>query len=151
MSLQLIHLLVKPMKNYPSISSYEGSIMANAYVFHKYDGSNLRFEWNNKRGWYKFGTRTRLFDTSDHTFGTSIQLFIDKYESSLEELFKENKTKKAIVFCEWFGRKSFAGKHLSDDRKELIILDFCLDNHGFFPLKDFVQLPFHTAELLWKT
>lgn len=44
-------------------------------MFDKIDDSNLHFEWNRKRGWHKFGTRTRLFNEADWQFGRAIPLF----------------------------------------------------------------------------
>lgn len=43
-------------------------------AFDKLDGSNLRFEWNKKQGWYKFGTRNRMFDRSDKVDVLEIRL-----------------------------------------------------------------------------
>lgn len=133
------------MKSYPSISVYDGSTMKDAYVFVKYDGSNLRFEWNNKRGWYKFGTRNRLFDSNDPIFGGAISIFLNKYDG-IEKYFAKKNTKKAIVFTEFFGRNSFAGKHCPSDKKDVVILDICLDNQGFMDLDEFLQLPIDRAE-----
>jgi hypothetical protein len=64
--------MVAPREDIPSIprefSEFE------AYVFDKLDGSNLRFEWKRKGGWYKYGTRHRLFDATDPGFGSAIEL-----------------------------------------------------------------------------
>lgn len=52
------------MKQYPSINgqiSYEFPV----YVWDKLDGSNIRAEWSKKNGFYKFGTRERLLDSTD--------------------------------------------------------------------------------------
>ena len=41
------------MKEYPAIAQSIGTAvreLPNAYVFDKLDGSNLRFEWNKKKG-----------------------------------------------------------------------------------------------------
>ena len=66
------------MKQYPEISgSNKAPIGAQCLAFVKYDGSNLRWEWSPKKGWYKFGTRTRLFDHTDEIFGEAIPLFQD--------------------------------------------------------------------------
>ena len=47
------------MKSYPSIPKFSfGDI--KLHTFDKLDGSNLRFEWTKKKGWYKFGTRSWL-------------------------------------------------------------------------------------------
>ena len=49
------------MKQYPSISHDIRSVQA--YAFDKLDGSNIRAEWHPKKGFWKFGSRTRLLGT----------------------------------------------------------------------------------------
>lgn len=68
------------MKQYPSINSSNGQSFKEfvADVFDKLDGSNLRFEWSKKQGWYKFGTRHRLFDNTDPVFGWRFQGILEK-------------------------------------------------------------------------
>jgi hypothetical protein len=62
------------VKEYPSIQT--GCVQRfRAHIFDKLDGSNLRFEWTKKRGWFKHGTRTRLFDETDPVFGGAIAMF----------------------------------------------------------------------------
>src|SRR4051812_37683249 len=100
------------MRDYPSIV---GSGLApkgeHCHVFVKYDGSNLRYEWTKKNGWWKFGTRKRLFDRTDPVFGLAIDVFLDKYAGELERIFKSDKAFRGVneftVFCEWFGMHSF--------------------------------------------
>ena len=60
------------MLTYPSIDSIGTSRIergVSCFTFVKYDGSNLRFEWNKKNGFHKFGTRRELFDHSHPIFG----------------------------------------------------------------------------------
>lgn len=153
------------MKSYPTIPVYDGSVMKDAYVFLKYDGSNLRFEWNIKRGWYKFGTRNRLFDENDKTFGSAIKLFKEKYcapqfqdnvdflgykqgkypdgsEISIERYLKDvYNAKRCIVFAEYFGKNSFAGQHNPSDKKDIKIIDLVVDNKGFMDPTEFIKFP----------
>ena len=51
------------MKEYPSIP-YRIHGDLDIIAFGKYDGSNIRAEWSQKKGFYKFGTRKRLLDES---------------------------------------------------------------------------------------
>lgn len=115
------------MKPYLSIPHVDEADGRHCYAFVKYDGSNLRFEYSAKRGWYKYGTRSVLFDRSSETYGPAIQFFLDKYGSGLERVFKTSKPfKKAesvIVYAEWFGAKSFAGQHVEGDPKDLVLFD----------------------------
>lgn len=71
------------MKTYPSIPRSTGQSFQeyDAYVFDKLDGSNLRFEWSRKKGWVKYGTRRRLFDTTDPVFGEAITLFHEVWDA----------------------------------------------------------------------
>jgi len=144
------------MKQYPSIphvASYHGLFCS---AFHKYDGSNLRFSWTKKRGWHKFGTRTQLFSDSEPTFGSAIKIFNETYADGLAKVFIDNKlfrnTQEIIVFGEFFGAKSFAGQHLPDDPKQLVLFDVNIHKKGFLGPDDFVDTFGHlkTAELVYR-
>lgn len=102
------------MKEYPSIPHSGGTSfreLPNAYVFDKLDGSNLRFEWNRKKGWHKFGTRTRLFDQTDWQFGRAIPIFQATLAEPLAKIFTAQRWDQCIVFAEHWGPSSFAGSH----------------------------------------
>jgi hypothetical protein len=58
------------------------------YVFDKLDGSNIRSEWNRKRGFDKYGTRARLLGVDDEIFGEAIPLINSKFVEPLHEVFK---------------------------------------------------------------
>lgn len=145
------------MKTYPSIP-HSGSIKQNelCHVFVKYDGSNLRFEWSKKRGWYKFGTRKLLFDASHPIFGTAIELFLNSYADDLEKVFNTSKNLKnsneIIVFAEWFGAETFAGHHLPNDPKKLVLFDVNVHKKGLMSPREFLNEFGHLeiAELLDK-
>jgi len=145
------------MKHYQSIPHARKSPCMNrkCYGFVKYDGSNLRFEWSSKRGWYKFGTRKLLFDRTSAQFGSAIDLFLNKYGSPLEQIFRTHKglrnTQQAIVFCEWFGSKSFAGWHEPGDPKTIVLFDVNIHKKGMLGPKEFLDTFGHleVAECLW--
>lgn len=132
------------MKLYPSIP-HSGSIDKKdlSHVFVKYDGSNLRFEWSKKQGWYKFGTRKLLFDSSHPIFGTAIELFRQRYADGLEQVFNTSKKFKnlnnVIVFAEWFGAETFAGQHLPNDPKNLILFDVNIHKKGLMSPREFLD------------
>ena len=143
------------MKSYPSIQKSSVAPKGKGcYVFVKYDGSNLRFEFSKKRGWYKFGTRNHLFDRSDPVFGSAIDLFIGRYGGDLEEIFRKEKLFRGIdniiVYAEWFGAKTFAGMHVQDDPKEIVLFDVNPITKGLLGSKDFLEIFGHlrVAELL---
>jgi len=113
------------MKTYPSIVTLNKnkSEPIEMWVFDKLDGSNLRFEWHRKRGWGKFGTRTRLFDRTDPTFGCAIDLFLNKYSEDLERIFRKQNFEETTVFCEFWGQSSFAGQHVESEPKNVTLFD----------------------------
>ena len=58
------------MKTYPKMDYWnKGKFGEYSYSFIKYDGSNLRFCWNRKRGWYKFGSRNVMIDKNTPILG----------------------------------------------------------------------------------
>jgi len=114
------------MKTYPSIGGPSSGHHKPCYAFVKYDGSNLRFEWSKKRGWYKFGTRKTLLDENHPIYGPAIPLFLQKYGDGLEAVFGKEKlfrgVENVIVYAEWFGSQSLAGMHKPWDHKRDIVL-----------------------------
>jgi hypothetical protein len=132
------------MKSYPRIQYFnQGLFGEDIYAFDKLDGSNIRAEWNPKRGWYKFGTRNTMIDERDLQFGEAITLFLNKYGDSLPKLFRTNKSYKRIesfvVFAEYVGEQSFAGRHNASDPKDIILFDVNQYKHGFVTPKNFVE------------
>lgn len=83
------------MKAYPSISK-DIRTDVNIFAFDKLDGSNIRAEWSKKKGFYKFGTKTRLLGTDDPIFGEAIGLIHKTYGESLTKVFKDEKYERAI-------------------------------------------------------
>lgn len=134
------------MKSYLSIPGI-GEPAGRRYVgkscvaFYKYDGSNLRWEWSKKRGWYKYGTRTRLFDHTDLQFGDAVELFQDTIAKSIEQRIKLNHPRqdRAIVFTEYLGENSFAGNHEEDDEKTLVLFDVNIHRKGLLSPDDFLE------------
>jgi len=80
------------MKEYPHIPGVKKVEWgAPCFAFKKYDGSNLRWEWTRKRGWYEFGTRQHLFDKTDTTFGCAIDIFMDQFSELLTKIIIDDK------------------------------------------------------------
>jgi hypothetical protein len=130
------------MKTYPSIKGPSKAPHQPCIAFYKYDGSNLRFEWNRKIGWVKFGTRKRLFDESDPDFGSAVSLFKDTLAQDLESIFRKHyrDDKVATAYCEFFGENSFAGAHEPNDPKRLVLFDVEIYKKGFVSPRDFVNI-----------
>jgi hypothetical protein len=127
------------VKSYPSIPKGIGS-EGVLHTFDKLDGSNLRFEWTKKRGWFKFGTRKRLFDVTDPVFGEAIPLFHERLADPLEEIIVTQGWSKVVVFAEFWGARSFAGLHEPDDPKFLTVIDVSPHQKGILDPKEFVKL-----------
>ena len=145
------------MKSYPSIPSSVGTSFfeMTAHVFDKIDGSNLRFEWTAKSGWYKYGTRNRLFDETDEVFGTAIELWKNTSGAELEKVALTNKWKHLLAFAEFHGPNSFAGYHDPADPKQLTIFDIAVNKQGFLDPRDFLaycghlNIPRYLGKIHW--
>lgn len=133
------------MKTYWSIDGpSKGHKGKPCYAFVKYDGSNMRFEWSRKRGWYKFGTRKTMIDHTSKVFGPCIPMFLEKYGDGLENVFKTDKLfrgiQSVVVFSEYFGSQSFAGMHRPwDEQRDIVLFDVNLHKKGFLGPKQFLD------------
>lgn len=128
------------MKSYPSIMRVDpNGCDQEFYTFDKLDGSNLRFEWSRKTGWYKFGTRKRLIDKNDPTFAPAIPLFMETLADPLAEIAHNNKWINIVAFAEFWGKKSLAGRHIADDPKFLTLFDVSIYRHGMLGPKEFLE------------
>jgi hypothetical protein len=124
------------MKSYPSIERFKREPI-KLHTFDKQDGSNLRFEYSKKRGWYKYGTRKRLFDETDPIFGEAIPLFHNTLADEIEKVLRADR---AVVFGEFVGEKSFAGLHEKGDPKKIFIIDVAIYKKGIMPPDEFLDL-----------
>lgn len=129
------------MKSYPSIPSSVGNSLFDfhAHVFDKNDGSNLRFEWTRKKGWYKFGTRNRLFDHTDPIFASAIPLWQNTTGLALEQVARDNKWDHLLAFAEFWGPTSFAGLHNLEESHQLSLFDICINKKGISGPKEFLN------------
>ncbi len=113
-------------------------------MFDKLDGSNIRAEWSKKRGFYKFGTRTRLVDETDIFFGKTPQLIQEKFGEDLAKIYRDNKYDRAIAFFEFHGPESFAGSHAEDlSNNTVTLIDVCPYKKGILPPKEFIKIYGH--------
>lgn len=140
------------MKEYPTIPQAVGTAfreIPDAHVFDKLDGSNLRFEWNRKRGWHKFGTRSRLFDRDDWQFGRAIPIFHRTLAEPLARIFSVQRWDQCVVFAEHWGPSSFAGNHHeprtnrpldADEAMRLDLIDVAPHRQGILGPAEFVRL-----------
>jgi hypothetical protein len=128
---------------YPSIEGPTFSFLdAPSVAFEKYDGSNLRFFWDQKGGWHSTGTRYRWFKAITPMFGPAVEMFHLQYAKGIVETlrrFKEYRgVAELVAFCEYFGPSTFSGLHKEDEPKRLVLFDLYLPGRGFVLPKDFI-------------
>lgn len=126
------------MKEYPSIPK-DIRTEVPIYAFDKLDGSNIRAEWSKKRGFYKFGSKTRLMGEDDKILGESIKLVRDKYESDLSTIFVKEKWDVITCFFEFYGPNSFAGHHDLTEKHDVTLFDVNVYKHGLLNPNEFVD------------
>ena len=139
---------VNTMETYPTIP-HLGGVRNNKWTrryqdlsficFDKADGSNIRAEWNPKRGFYKFGRRHGLLDDSNPFLLEAPELIKSKYGEDLDRIFREQRWQGAVAFFEFFGPNSFAGSHEKEPH-EVLLIDLKIHRHGYIDPKDFVRL-----------
>jgi hypothetical protein len=129
------------MKMYPSITK---DVRKDVYIyaFDKLDGSNMRAEWNSKKGFYKFGSRTELIDRTS-PFNGAITLIQEKYSESLSKVFKDNKWSDALCFFEYWGPSSFAGSHNFEEKMDVTLIDVNPYKQGILTPDEFLKLFSH--------
>lgn len=127
------------MKHYPSITK-EVRQDVRIIAFDKLDGSNIRAEWNSKKGFYKFGTKNQLMDANSKPFGIACPMIKDKYEADLAKVFEKYKWKDAICFFELHGPSSFAGQHNFEEKLDVTLFDVNPYKEGILFPEAFVSL-----------
>jgi hypothetical protein len=127
------------MKTYPSITK-EIRHDIYIYAFDKLDGSNIRVEWNSKKGFYKFGTRHQLIDEKTMPFGRAIPLIREKFEQDLTMVCKEQNWKDALFFFEYWGADSFAGNHNFEEKMDATLIDVNPYKEGILVPTEFIKL-----------
>ena len=132
---------IPAMKAYPSIKQFRADRHADfvGHTFAKHDGSNLRFEWSRKQGWFRFGSRRRLLEREHPTFGKSMAMFEDGFAETFERFATENEHDSIVVYCEFWGPKSFAGEHEADDEHVLTPIDVAIYKRGLLATDCFVE------------
>lgn len=130
------------MKQYESIDYYTKFLGFQIIAFDKLDGSNLRFEYSQKNGFYKFGTRKIMIDETSE-FGIGIKLFLDKYSEELTKVFKSKSYRDTQVFtcfAELIGTKSSFGQHdFENDTFDIVLFDIDQHKKGLIPPKQFIK------------
>ena len=138
------------MKPYPSIPT---KIRADVpiYAFDKLDGSQIRAEWTPKAGFASFGSRKRALESSHPWLGEAIALVRDKYEAEVHRVLAARKVRSAVLFLEFLGPGSFAGRHAYEP-PDVVLLDVATFGRGLVPPDEFLEMFGHldTAKLLYR-
>jgi hypothetical protein len=131
------------MKQYPEIKYYGDYWNLPVIAFEKIDGSNMRFEYSHKRGFYKFGTKGEMINRQSTPFGFAIDLFLDKYEKNLTEIFHSKTYRNSLAFvcfAELYGFKSEFGQHqFGNDVFDITLFDVSEYKHGLIPPRQFLN------------
>lgn len=133
------------MKSYPKIDGVNASDKwgEHCHAFYKYDGSNIRAEWSRKRGWYKFGTRKQMIDKSTPFWSQAISAWESQLADPLDRIFREDKAYKncqsVVAFAEFFGESSFAGSHVEEEVKKIVLFDISPHKMGMLPPDKFIR------------
>lgn len=131
------------MKSYDSIEYYGKHWGLPVLAFDKLDGSNLRFEYSHKRGFYKFGSRKMMIDSNHEQFGFAVRLFLEKYADWLSSVFTDKQYRNVqsfVCFAELIGTQSAFGQHNYDsDTFDIVLFDVNAHKRGLLPPKEFVD------------
>jgi hypothetical protein len=108
-------------------------------AFDKIDGSNIRVEWSDKQGFYKFGSRTRLIDEDTYMLGESINLIMENFADDLAAKFLKRKWNRTVAFFEFHGENSFCGSH-EDEEHKLTLIDVNVYKRGILEPEQFIDV-----------
>lgn len=117
------------MLEYPSIPNSSKAPRAEMIAWDKKDGSNFRIKYTPKQGFCLFGTRTQLIDENTAFWSKMVAVFREKYEKDFLNRFKSKDYRdyrEVIVFGEFGGPNSFAGRHDPEDKYDITFFDILL-------------------------
>ncbi len=142
---------------YPKIPGSKNAPSGRCVAFEKYDGTNLHWDWDHEFGWVTFGTRRDSFhlDTTGvaefHAAHPGLDdapaLFQRDLAAPLETVLRARvfyDSTRISVFTEYVGPRSFAGMHVRDDPKRLVLFDVQTAAGLLGPeqlVRDFAELP----------
>ncbi len=127
------------MKEYPTID-LSPRYGEQVYIFDKLDGSNIRAEWDKKKGFWKFGRRHGLLDDTNLIIKNAEGLIQSKYSDTLSAIFRDQRWQKIVAFFEFWGINSFAGNHSDTDVHNVTLFDVSIDKKGILEPREFVKI-----------
>ncbi len=130
---------------YPKIPGPANCPLKQCVVFEKLDGTNMHWKFTPGIGWTHFGTRRTQFSLDDNgivEFGKTHpeiseapHLFLRSMIGIVNAPICLNEI---ILYTEFLGNNSFAGSHLSSDRKKLVLFDALINGRILDP-KSFID------------
>ena len=126
------------MKIFPSIRQSRKPF--KAHIFDKLDGTNLRFSWNKKEGWYEYATRTRPLPADHKLYQIGYEIFLNKFADKIVSVASRNNWKRLDVFFEFYGENSFAGRHYLNEKQTISMIDLAPNTRGFLNPLEFLEL-----------
>jgi hypothetical protein len=130
------------VKSYPSIPRRpKGKQPARRmHLFDKLDGSNLRFEWSQDRGWFRWGSRHQVIDETHPTLGAGLALFRVHHADGLERVARAQGWEALVAFAELWGPGSLGGQHVPEEPKRLTLFDVAPYRRGLLGPLPFLEL-----------
>ena len=126
------------MKQYPS---FDGQIVdIPIFAFAKLDGSQLRAEWTRKNGLTKFGSKGGLIGEDHLHLGDAISIAQKTYAEGLGKVFRDARLDFVTCYFEFWGAKTFAGRHDPDDPHFVTLFDVAPHKKGILPPREFLDL-----------
>lgn len=117
------------MIEYPSIPNSSKAPRQGCVALEKMDGSNFRCKYTQKQGFHLFGTRTQLVDETSPFWAQMIEVFRRDHEAEWLKKFRSKNYRdyrEIIVFGEFGGPNSFAGRHEPTDKFSITFFDVLL-------------------------
>jgi hypothetical protein len=141
------------MLHYPKMpGSEKAPIGKRCVAFEKLDGTNLHFAWDRDFGWHRFGTRRdafnrteagrAAFDAAHPELAGADLVFAEMLEESASRVLETLGVPEAVLFAEYLGENSFAGRHRETDTKRLVVFDIELPT-GFLDPEEFLKVCQH--------
>lgn len=128
------------MKQYQSIPRWTEDLYGTRIIaFDKLDGSNIRAEWNPKKGFYKFGSRHHLIDENHASFGAAVML-IKEFSEGYASVARSERWESAVFFFEFYGPESFAGSHGSLNGMSVTMIDVNVYKRGHISAREMLDL-----------
>jgi hypothetical protein len=149
---------------YPKIPNTLNCPLKQCIAFSKEDGTNIHAAFSPSQGFHSFGTRRDRFSADNDGFAQfhkehpgldgfteAWDKLIPQLEAYLLDTPKFSNAREVIVFTEFYGDNSFAGKHILKDNKQLVIFDVSHDGI-ILPPEEFVDCfgGFNSAKVVFK-